>query len=466
MGIPLTEINLRVTYYSRVSTDNIEQKSSLDNQTTFFENLIKNNKNWIYIPGYIEQGISGTTDYKREKFLNMINDAKNNKFDLIITKEISRFSRNTLDSIKYTRELSSYGVAVLFLNDNINTLLPDSELRLTIMASLAQDEIRRLSERVKFGMKRAVEKGVILGNNQLYGYKKNKQTGKLIINKKEAIIVKRLYNLYAIKKISLSKISKIFNEEKIPTNQNKKWSITTLSRMIKNPKYKGYYCGRKTEVIDYIHKTIKYHPKSSWITYIDKEKIPSIVSEELWNIANDHINKNKRINTKNKYLLSNKIICLNDNHTFHRRVQCKTTNDITWLCSKYLKEGKKYCKSPNIRESEITHILKDLINILYININEPINLLNKYYNDSSLMNILQSYEQIIIEKIYDIIINKITTKLINNSIELNIYLNAPKHTIYKKEYIFKRGYNTKGTKRYEVKYSINYFFEKDKNNGY
>ena len=261
----------------------------------------------------------------------MINDAKNNKFDLIITKEISRFSRNTLDSIKYTRELSSYGVAVLFLNDNINTLLPDSELRLTIMASLAQDEIRRLSERVKFGMKRAVEKGIILGNNQLYGYKKNKQTGKLSINKKEAIIVKRLYNLYAIKKISLSKISKIFNKEKILTNQNKKWSITTLSRMIKNPKYKGYYCGRKSEVIDYINKTIKYYPNSSWITYSDKEKIPSIVSEELWNIANERINKNKHIKPNNKYLLSNKIVCLNDNHTFHRRVQCKTSNDITWL---------------------------------------------------------------------------------------------------------------------------------------
>ena len=390
----------------------------------------------------------------------MINDAKNNKFDLIITKEISRFSRNTLDSIKYTRELSSYGVAVLFLNDNINTLLPDSELRLTIMASLAQDEIRRLSERVKFGMKRAVEKGIILGNNQLYGYKKNKQTGKLSINKKEAIIVKRLYNLYAIKKISLSKISKIFNKEKILTNQNKKWSITTLSRMIKNPKYKGYYCGRKSEVIDYINKTIKYYPNSSWITYSDKEKIPSIVSEELWNIANERINKNKHINPNNKYLLSNKIICLNDNHTFHRRVQCKTSNDITWLCSKYLKEGKQYCKSPNIRESEITYILKDLINILYINTNEPINLLNKYYKDYSLINILQTYEQIITEKIYDIIINKITTKLINNSIELNIYLNLPKQNIHKKEYTFKRGYNTKGTKRYEIKYIVDCKFIK------
>ena len=121
--------------------------------------------------------------------MKMIFDAKNDKFDLILTKEISRFSRNTLDSIKYTRELLENGVAVFFLNDNINTLLPDAELRLTIMASLAQDEVRRLSERVRFGMQRAIEKKKILGNNSLYGYYKDKKTNKLVINQEEAIIV-------------------------------------------------------------------------------------------------------------------------------------------------------------------------------------------------------------------------------------------------------------------------------------
>jgi DNA invertase Pin-like site-specific DNA recombinase len=279
MGYSINDIKLKVTYYSRVSTDHLEQQNSLTNQTTYFEKMIKNNKNWTYIPGYIEKGISGTTDYKREQFLNMINDAKNNKFDLIITKEISRFSRNTLDSIKYTRELLSYGVFVLFLNDNINTILPDSELRLTIMASMAQDEIRRLSERVKFGMNRSIESGNILGNNKLYGYKKYKD--KLKINKQEAIIVKRLFNLYVIENYSLSKISKLFNKENIKTNYGKKWTIQTLSRMIKNPKYKGYYCGKKTEVIDFINKKIKYLPKDQWITYKDYIKIPAIIDEEL-----------------------------------------------------------------------------------------------------------------------------------------------------------------------------------------
>ena len=173
LGKTLDQLSLRVTDYARVSTDHKEQKKSLQNQIEHFKDYILSNPNWTYIEGYVDAGITGTSDIKRDQFMKMIEDAKQDKFDLIITKEISRFSRNTLDSIKYTRELLKDGVAVLFVNDNINTALPDSELRLTIMASMAQDEIRRLSERVKFGMNRAMEKGEILGNNHLYGYQKD-----------------------------------------------------------------------------------------------------------------------------------------------------------------------------------------------------------------------------------------------------------------------------------------------------
>ena len=178
-GYSLYDLNLRVTFYARVSTEDLKQINSLNNQACYFKDMIINNSNWIYVDGYIDEGISGTSVKHREEFMRMIDDAKDNKFDLIVTKEISRFSRNTLDSIKYTRELLNYGVIVLFLNDNINTALSDSELRLTIMASMAQDEIRRLSERVKFGMKRSIEKGIILGNNLIYGY--DKCQNKLII---------------------------------------------------------------------------------------------------------------------------------------------------------------------------------------------------------------------------------------------------------------------------------------------
>ena len=295
MGIPINKINLRVTDYARVSTDSKMQQNSLKNQVNFFEDYIKNNNNWTYIPGYVDSGISGINDKKRTAFMQMIKDAKNGKFDLIITKEISRFSRNTLDSIKYTRMLLDSGVAVYFINDNINTIYPDSELRLTIMASMAQDEIRRLSERVKFGMNEAIKKGVILGHNHLYGYKKNKNTGDLEIIEHEKNIVKKIYNLYVYKDLSLKKIADMFNKEGILSKCEKKWCSSTIMRMIKNPKYKGYYCGKKSEVIDYMSKKIKKNPKKEWVMYKDFEKIPPIVSENLWNKAN------KKLKSKRKY---------------------------------------------------------------------------------------------------------------------------------------------------------------------
>ena len=158
-GKSIHDIKLRVTSYSRVSTDKYEQANSLKNQVEHFTEMIKNNPNWIYIDGYVDEGISGTSINKRNAFLQMIQDAKRGKFDFIITKEISRFSRNTLDSIQYTQELLSYGVGVLFQSDNINTLYPDAELRLTIMSSIAQEEVRKLSERVKFGFQRSINQG-------------------------------------------------------------------------------------------------------------------------------------------------------------------------------------------------------------------------------------------------------------------------------------------------------------------
>ncbi|MEF9976874.1 MAG: recombinase family protein, partial [Oscillospiraceae bacterium] len=157
-GKSIYDLKLRVTYYARVSTDKDEQLHSIKNQIDYYEEYIRANTNWTFVNGYIDEGLSGTSVAKRESFLRMIDDAKLKKFDFIITKEISRFSRNTMDSINYTQQLLSFGVGVLFQSDNINTLMPDAELRLTIMSSIAQDEVRKISERVKFGFKRAVEK--------------------------------------------------------------------------------------------------------------------------------------------------------------------------------------------------------------------------------------------------------------------------------------------------------------------
>ena len=388
MGMPLSSIKLRVTDYARVSTDHLEQKKSLQNQVEHFEHFIKENPNWTYIPGYVDDGITGTSDIKRDHFMQMIEDARSGKFDLIVTKEISRFSRNTLDSIKYTRELLSYGVAVLFVNDNINTAMPDSELRLTIMASMAQDEIRRLSERVKFGMNRAIERGEILGNDMLYGYKKDKEKGVLQVIFNEAKVVRRIYELYAIEELTLSQISKVLNQEGLRTSQNKKWCISTISRMIENPKYKGYYCAKKTETVDYMTKKIKYFEKDEWILYEDKIRIPPIVDEELWERANHRLIRRKKAFMmrkvdkniyQNRYLYSAKIYCARHHTVFYRREFRKRKKDVTWVCSLYLKNGKTACDSPNIRESELDAIFKDLIPRLKIDSYEVVKILMNQY---------------------------------------------------------------------------------------
>ena len=157
-GKTIFDLNLRVVFYARVSTEKEEQINSLENQVSFFENYIRKNKNWLFIRGYVDEGISGTTSLKREQFMKMIEDSKKDRFDLIIAKEVSRFSRDTIDSLYYTRNLLEHDVCVYFLSDNIVTASNDGELRLTIMSSMAQDEVRKISERTKFGFKRAVKK--------------------------------------------------------------------------------------------------------------------------------------------------------------------------------------------------------------------------------------------------------------------------------------------------------------------
>ena len=161
--------------------------------------------------GYVDEGISGTTSKKRENFMRMIEDGEDKKFDLLITKEVSRFSRDTIDSLLYTRKLLEYDVCVYFLSDNIITASSDGELRLTIMSSMAQDEVRKISERTKFGFKRALEKGTVLGTDNIWGYKKNK--GKLVIDEEEAHCIRETFDIYANdSKVGLKKLSTILKE--------------------------------------------------------------------------------------------------------------------------------------------------------------------------------------------------------------------------------------------------------------
>ena len=281
-GKTISNMELNVAYYARVSTEKEDQLNSLENQSNYFKDLINENKNWKLIGEYIDEGISGTSIKNRDNFLRMLNDSKEGKIDLILTKEISRFSRNVIDSIKYTEELLDNGTAVYFLSDNINTLYPDSEFRLTIMSSLAQDEVRKLSERVKFGIKRKIKEGKIIGNN-LTGY--IFKDGRMVINELEREMIEILFNLYSTNKYTFEDISNILYEKGYKNKYNKKYSGTTLKKLLINPRFKGYYTANLTNISNYkTHKKIKNELKDQII--YKTNLIEPIISEELWNKAN------------------------------------------------------------------------------------------------------------------------------------------------------------------------------------
>ena len=370
-GKTIYDLPLRAAYYARVSTDRDEQLNSLDNQMHYYDHYIKSNRNWRFAGGYTDEGLSGTSVNKRESFLRMIDDAKEGRFDLILTKEISRFSRSTLDSIKYTQELLHYGVCVFFQSDNINTIYSDAELRLTIMSSIAQDEMRRLSERVKFGMKRAYESGKVLGSDNIYGY--NKAKGKLEINEGEAAFVRELFQIYAEDQYGYRTIAKMLSEKGYRSQTGKDINPASLKGILTNPKYKGYYCGRKTESSDYRQKKNLKLPKEDGLYYKDKS-IPVIVEEELWERANsilrERTEKYQRQNpgTQKRYVYSGKIRC-EAHHTYHYRKLWKGRENPVegWCCREYLAKGRGACATPHIYTRDLDAILAFIGNDLLHN---------------------------------------------------------------------------------------------------
>lgn len=387
-GESIYDLPLRVTFYARVSTDKDVQLNSLDNQVMYFRNLITENKNWTYVDGYVDEGISGTSVNKREDFLRMIEDSKKGIFDLVLTKEISRFSRSTLDSIKYTQELLENNVGVLFKSDNINTIMPDSELRLTIMASIAQEEVRKLSERVKFGMKRSIEKGKVLGNNVITGYKKEK--GKLVIIEEEAEMIKIIFEMYATGEHGLGYISDYLYAKGFKTRKGDYIHTTTLRRIITNPKYKGFYCTNTVKHLDYrTHKQIRL-PKSEWIVYDSKGEIPAIVSPELWDKANELLaNKSSGYCAKIKDMGTFKrtttygglLICADHNVAFRRLTASNKT--VSWKCGEMLRHGLSACESPILYESELDDIFHKVIDKLIEDRSKIIKHLSELYREAN-----------------------------------------------------------------------------------
>ena len=366
MGRSVYDLPLRVTFYARVSTDQDEQINSLENQVQYYTELIQSKPNWKFVPGYVDEGISGGSTKKRDNFNRMIRDAKAGVFDFIITKEISRFSRSTLDSIRYTQELLDYNVGVFFQNDNINTLDTDSEFRLVIMAGVAQDEIRKLSERLKFGFRQAIKNGHVLGNDKLYGYDKNDCV--LTVNEEEAEIVRIIFDLYGNQRLGTRTISKRLMELGYTSREGNAFTTLTIRHILENPKYKGWYCGNKSQSVDYRTKRNVLLDESEWVTYPDPS-IPAIVSEELWNRANALYKKRREemkshssgLSFHNRYPYSTKIYCEEHGTTFHRQViQTKKGQQEVWQCKVYRSHGRAACSAPQIRSSDLDLILSDI----------------------------------------------------------------------------------------------------------
>ena len=369
-GRTIYDLPLRVTYYARVSTDKDEQLNSLENQISYYTELIQSKPNWTYIDGYIDEGISGTSTKKRDSFNRMIADAKAGRFDFIITKEISRFSRSTLDSIQYTQELLEHDVGVFFQNDNINTLDSDSEFRLVVMAGVAQDEVRKLSERLKFGFRQAIKNGHVLGNDRLWGY--DKKGCVLTVNEVEAQIIRRIFDLYANQRLGIRRISTVLYDEGVRSREGNAFNTVTIQHILCNPKYKGWYCAGKTQTVDYRTKRKVFLDEDEWVMYPDPS-IPAIVSEDLWDRANA-IYKLRSSQAKerqcgcdyhNRYPYSGKIVCEEHGTSFHRHT-LKSSKEV-WNCRVYRQRGRAGCAAPQMRTEELNKVMADIFGQLVQN---------------------------------------------------------------------------------------------------
>ena len=385
------DLKLRVTFYGRVSTTREEQENSIEHQISYFTELIQNNPHWEYVEGYVDR-IRGESAVNREEFMRMIEDGKNGEFDLILTKEVSRFARNTIDSLTYTRDLLRAGVGVFFQNDNICTIDTDSELRLTIMSSIAADEVRKLSERVRWGHKRSIENGAVMGNSRIFGY--DKDDCKLVINEPEAEMIRFIFEQYATGHISTRKIEDMLYEKGYRGRNGTRIQHTTISGIIQNPKYKGFYCGNKVRIVDYRTKEQRFLPEEEWIMYKDEtgEIVPAIVSEELWDRCNEiFVERSAAIKSrtrtfKDRSIFTGKIWCASHQRPYWRtsfsNSKSKGLSVYQWICSEKRRYGAKNCSSFAIMESELYKMLSEYFTDIAENIEEYVDDFIKIYKMS------------------------------------------------------------------------------------
>lgn len=365
----IVDVRKRVAAYCRVSTDHEDQANSFESQQRYFRQYIERNPDWELYEIFADEGISGTNTKKRSEFKRMIACAKEGDFDLIITKEISRFARNTLDSIYYTRDLKKHGVGVIFMNDNINTLDGDAELRLAIMSSIAQEESRKTSERVKWGQKRQMEQGVVFGRSML-GY--DVKDGKMTVNEDGAKIVRLIFHKFANENKGTHVIARELREAGITPMRVKEWSNTVILRVIRNEKYCGDLVQKKTFTPDFLSHEKKYNRGEEEFVIIKDHHEP-IVSRELFEKANRILDEKSltqegKAKHSNRYPFSGKIKCgcCGSSYVARYKNRKNGTRYKAWRCYKSATQGSPHtdkagnplgCSNPSIRNEDAVHIM-------------------------------------------------------------------------------------------------------------
>lgn len=355
----------RVAGYARVSTDSDEQFTSYEAQVDYYTNYISNRADWVFVGIYTDEGISGTNRKHREGFNSMVKDALDGKIDLIITKSVSRFARNTVDSLTTVRELKDAGVEVYFEKENIWTFDSKGELLITIMSSLAQEESRSISENVTWGHRKRFSDGkVSIPFGNFLGYDIGPD-GNLVVNKEQAKIVKKIYR-YFLEGNTSYRIAKMLTEEGIPTIQGKnKWSAGPVKNILTNEKYKGDALLQKSFTVNFLTKEKKINEGEIPQYYVEKNH-EAIIDPKVWDFVQDLLENKPRYNND---IFSSKIVCgccgsFYGAKTWHSNSKYKRT---IWRCNKkYSKKGNP-CKTPHLYEEEIKKAFIESVNELIAN---------------------------------------------------------------------------------------------------
>jgi len=367
----LNKQKLNVAAYCRVSTDHADQLNSLTSQIKYFTDYISSNADWQLKEVYYDEGITGTSVKKREAFNRMINDSENGKIDLILTKEVSRFARNTVDTLSFTRRLSAINVGVIFTNDNIDTRDKDGELRLTIMASIAQEESRKTSERTKWGKRRKMESGYVMGNHKMLGYRIT--NGIMEIEPNEAELVKRIFNMYLYEKMGLQAIANMLNAEKIPTIKGNAWLSGAVNQILANEKYVGDLTQGKFITTNYLTGQRVKNSDNENLIHIPNHH-EGIISREVWNATKAEIERRgalfkagRKHSSKNWF--AGKVICekcgsalatvtprIGKEHM--RSLHCKNRLHNTKVISTAVNGKQLGCDSKAINEIALTQFVR------------------------------------------------------------------------------------------------------------